>query len=92
MNIYTINIIVNTKKDTSKLYDKVSINKFPIIITAESEEDIYTNTDLWTALKDMFIDESVYNTAEFYIRSIDESFNINEITKSLKEIKTFQDL
>ena len=92
MNIYTINIIVDTKYREGRVYEKVSINKYPIIITGETQDSIINNIELWKAIKNMFIDESVYNTADFYIRTIDEDFNITEFIIPLKTIKKFDEL
>lgn len=92
MNIYTVNIVVDTKYKTDRVYKKASINKYPIIITGESQSSIIDNKMLWDAIKNMFIEESVYDTAYFYIRSIDENFVIDEFTIQLKTIRPFNAL
>ena len=38
MNTYVINICVDTK--TTDIYDKVAVNKFPIIILAKNETNL----------------------------------------------------
>lgn len=92
MNIFVINIMVDTKHNEKCVYEKVSINKYPIIIMDESMDNVINNDELWTAIPKMFPDAYVYNTAEFYIRTLDENYEVTEFIIPLKSIKSFQSI
>lgn len=76
-NIYAINICVDTK--TTDIYDKVAINKFPIIISCASSKltEMLNNIDIQNYIKTN-ISKHLYNTAQFYVRIIDENGIYND--------------
>ena len=78
MNTYVINICVNTK--TTDLYDKVAVNKFPLLISCEDETrltEILASQDVVSYVK-MLISKHLYDNAQYYIVRIDGDGLYNE--------------
>ena len=71
-NTYVVNICVDTK--STDIYDKVAINKFPIIISCEDSKlkEVLNNMDIQNYIKTN-VSKQLYNTAQFYIRVIDNN-------------------
>lgn len=77
LKIYAINLTVDTK--TTDLYDKVAINKFPIIVICKDEQELWDklssdDTILW--IKQNVRNQRLFDSAYFYIR---------ELSKGIKE-------
>lgn len=71
MNIYSLNIVVPTK--TTDIYDKVAINKYPLIITCKDSElnNMLQSNEIKNFLKDNIKSSRLLNLAEWYIRRFD---------------------
>lgn len=69
-NTYVVNICVDTK--STDIYDKVAINKFPIIISCVDSqlENVLGNNDFKNYIQTN-ISKKLFDTAQFYIRIID---------------------
>jgi hypothetical protein len=70
--IYAVNLTVDTK--TTDLYDKVAVNKFPVIVIYNNEDELWEKlsaetTEKW--IKSNIRTKHLFDTAYFYIRSID---------------------
>lgn len=79
MNTYVINICVDTK--TTDLYDKVAVNKFPLLISCENETrltEILAGNEVTEYVKSM-ISKHLYDNAQYYIVCIDSNglYNYN---------------
>ena len=71
MKIYAVNLTVDTK--TTDLYDKVAINKFPIIVICNNEEELWNklsteDTSNW--VKQNVKTKRLFDTAYYHIREI----------------------
>ena len=71
MRIYAVNLTVDTK--TTDLYDKVAINKFPIIFICNNEEELWNklsteDTSNW--VKQNVKTKRLFDTAYYHIREI----------------------
>lgn len=75
MNIYAVNICVDTK--TTDVYDKVAINKHPIIIIGDETKlmELLNKDELKDFIKSQ-ISKYLYSTAIYCIRKIQK----NDIT------------
>lgn len=87
MNTYTINVCVDTK--TTDLYDKVAVNKFPLLITCQDDERlkyILNDHDIKLYVKNL-ISERLYNTAKYHIIRIREGDTYFEDDKIIWDVK-----
>lgn len=71
MNIYAINLTVDTK--TTDLYDKVAVNKYPCIVICKDEKELWEklssqHTKDWVRANIRL--QHIYDTAFFHIREI----------------------
>lgn len=71
MNIYAINLTVDTK--TTDLYDQVAINKYPIIVLCKDEQELWSKlateeTEIW--IKHNVRTQRLFDSAYFHIREI----------------------
>lgn len=86
MKIYTINLCTDTKN--TDRYDKVAVNKFPIIMKCSGVDELKKylgNEETANYVKSMLKQKHLYETAVFYIREIDGN-SINEFTLSVVEL------
>lgn len=72
--IYAVNLTVDTK--TTDLYDKVAVNKFPVIVICNNEDELWEklsseNTSKW--IKNNIRTKHLFDTAYFHIRAIDNN-------------------
>ena len=72
--IYAVNLTVDTK--TTDLYDKVAVNKFPVIVICNNEDELWEKlsaetTEKW--IKSNIRTKHLFDTAYFHIRSINGS-------------------
>ena len=42
MNVYAVNLTVDTK--TTDIYDKVAVNKFPVIVLCKDEQELCSHS------------------------------------------------
>lgn len=87
--IYIININVNTK--STDIYDKVAINKFPIIINARDNQhlfEILNKPNICDYIK-THISEQLYENAAYYIRFIDSDGKLNEESNMILRLKDY---
>ena len=89
--IFAINLTVDTK--TTDIYDKVAVNKFPVIVTCNDINDLRnklssTTTNEW--IRSLIKTERLYNTAYFHIRGFGKNglsdiveiiWKVSDITK-----------
>lgn len=86
MKIYTINLCTDTKN--TDRYDKVAVNKFPIIMKCSNVDELKKylgNEETANYVKSMLKQKHLYESAVFYIREIDGN-SINELTLSVVEL------
>lgn len=87
MKIYAINLIVDTKY--TDIYDKVSLNKFPIIVRCEGEEELKdmlvsgSNIDY---VKSLIKSSRVFDTSFWYIREVCASGVCQDIIWKLSDL------
>lgn len=89
MKIYVINLVVNTKN--TDIYDKVALNKFPIIIKCKTEselKDILTQEQTNKFVRNNIKSLKIFNNAEWYIRHICEN-DVKEIVWKVSELNTY---
>lgn len=80
MKTYAINLIVDTKN--KEVYDKVALNKFPIIIQCKTEaelKDILSSKTTIEYVNKMIKAVKVLETAEWMIRSVYENGEVREL-------------
>lgn len=89
--IYVINIAVDTK--TTDIYDKVAINKFPIIIQATNQDNLISILGR-DEIKDFVrnnISKVLYENAAYYIRFVD-SVEINPDNNLILRLKDYTEV
>lgn len=86
MKTYVVNLVVDTKN--TDIYDKVALNKFPIIIKCKTEaelKEILTQEMAQTFLQSHIKSQRVFDTAEWFVRCIYES-DVREIIWKVSEL------
>lgn len=79
MKTYAINLTVDTK--TTDLYDQVAVNKFPIIVLCNNEQELWdklSNADTKNWIRQNVRNQHLFNTAYFHIREIDNN-EVNDL-------------
>ena len=79
MKTYAVNLVVDTKN--TDIYDKVALNKFPIIIKCKTEaelKEILSQELAQKFIQDHIKSQRVFDTAEWFIRCIYDE-NVREI-------------
>lgn len=87
MKTYAINLTTCTK--TTDLYDKVAVNKFPIIVRCKTEselKDILASEDTNGFVKNMLRTQKLYNDSEWCIRSIYLDGTVHELNWKVSDI------
>ena len=87
MKTYAINLVVDTK--ATDIYDKVALNKFPIIVQCPNEaalKDILSNEETLKFVKTLIKSKRVYDSAEWRIRSIYDSGDVRELVWDVSEL------
>lgn len=90
MKIYAINLCTNTKN--TDRYDKVAVNKFPMLIRCENFDalkSILESDETSQFIKDLLKQKHLYETAVFYIREIDKN-TINEFCLNVIELNKIE--
>lgn len=91
MKTYAINLVVDTK--TTDIYDKVALNKFPIIIQCKTEsklKDILSNNETFEFVKQLIKSKRVYDSAEWKIRSIYDNGEVRELVWDVSELNKME--
>lgn len=86
MKTYVVNLVVDTKN--TDIYDKVALNKFPIIIKCKTEaelKEILTQEMAQTFIQDHIKSQRVFDSAEWFVRCIYED-NVREIVWKVSEL------
>lgn len=74
MIIYVINLCTDTKN--TDRYDKVAVNKFPMIVRCENIDELkkyLINEEMSHFIKNHLKLKHLYDSSVFYIRSIDKN-------------------
>lgn len=69
--IYAVNLTVDTK--TTDLYDKVAVNKYPVIVICDNEQELWeklSNETTCKWIKENIRTKRLFETAYFHIRCI----------------------
>lgn len=71
MMIFAVNLTVDTK--TTDLYDKVAVNKYPVIVICNDEKELWEklsseHTAKW--IKEHIRIKRIFDTAYFHIRGV----------------------
>ena len=90
MNNYIINLVVDTKN--TDIYDKVALNKYPIIVSCKDEDElrkILSSDNSKNYIKKHIKSQKVYDTAEWFIRHFISFDNTDEIRIKLTELSEY---
>lgn len=71
MKTYVINVVVNTK--TTDLYDRVAINKYPLIVKCKDENELLellSSKDTQKWIKENVKTKRLFYSAYYFIREI----------------------
>ena len=71
MNTYAVNLTVDTK--TTDIYDKVAVNKFPVIVLCKDENELWeklSSQDTKDWVRTNIRLKHIYDSAYFHIREI----------------------
>lgn len=71
MKTYAINLTTCTK--TTDLYDKVAVNKFPIIVRCKTEDELkrfLSSTETENYIRSMLRTKRLFDEAQWCIRSV----------------------
>lgn len=86
MNVYAINICTDTKN--TDRYDKVAVNKYPIIVIGTHEELVkYLKSDeMRDFVKNLFRTQNLYDAAVFKVRSVNtRDYEVNSDDMIVKD-------
>jgi signal recognition particle receptor subunit beta len=78
--IYAINLVVDTK--ITDIYDKVSLNKYPMVVFCNDThelKDILSNDDTKKYIQQYIKSQKVFDSAQWYIRSVDYDDALEEV-------------
>lgn len=87
MKTYVLNLVVNTKN--TDIYDKVALNKYPMVIICKSESELkefLATEDTAEFVKSLIKSQRVYDTAEWKIRDIYPNGEVRELTLDVSEL------
>ena len=87
MKTYAINLIVDTKN--TETYDKVAINKFPIIVMCKTEaelKDILTSESTVGFIKTHIKTKKLFDSAQWCIRSVYSDQSVRELVWGVSEL------
>jgi hypothetical protein len=86
MKTYVVNLVVDTKN--TDIYDKVALNKFPIIIKCKAEaelKDILSQELAQKFIQDHIKSQRVFDSAEWFVRCVYED-DVREIVWKVSEL------
>ena len=81
MKTYAINLVVDTKN--TDIYDKVALNKYPIIIRCKTEvelKNLLSSEDTTNYVKNLIRNKRAYDSAVWMIRSIYKDCSVYELS------------
>lgn len=87
MKTYVINLVVDAKNND--IYDKVSLNKYPIVAFCRSEAELkerLSNDDTKEFIKSLIKSKRVYDTAIWMIRDIYPNNTTRELIWDVSEL------
>ena len=87
MKTYTINLVVDTKN--TDIYDKVALNKFPIIVRCKTEaelKDMLASESTKEFIKEHIKSKKVFDSAMWNIRSIYPDGAVRELVWEIDEL------
>lgn len=90
MKTYVINLCTDTKN--TDRYDKVAVNKFPMIVRCDDINElknILSNKNTSEFIKENLKQKHLYESAVFYIRSIDQN-SIDEFCLDVVELNNIE--
>ena len=88
MKTFAINIVTNTRAGDA--FDAVAVNKFPVIYTADSAEDLFENSEFTDWVHGLLKASSLFEKSKAYVRSIDENDEISEEVFRLPDKMTWE--
>lgn len=88
MKTFAINIVTNTRAGDA--FDAVAINKFPVLYTADSVDELFENTEFTDWVHSLLKASSLFDKSKAYVRSIDESDSMEEEVFNLPEKMTWE--
>lgn len=87
MKNYAVNLVVDTKQ--TDIYDKVALNKFPIIVQCRTENElksILSNEQTVQFVKGLIKSKSVFDTAFWNIRTIYNNDEVRELVWKVSDM------
>lgn len=87
MKVYAINLVTDTKH--TDIYDKVALNKFPIIVQCKTEaelKDILMSQDTTDFVKTLIKSQRTYDAAVWMIRSVYQDGTVRELSWDVSEL------
>ena len=87
MKTYAINLVVNTKN--TDIYDRVALNKFPIIVRCKTEaelKDILAKDSTKDFIREHIKSKKVFDSAKWNIRSIYPDGSVRELIWEIDEL------
>jgi hypothetical protein len=87
MKTYAINLVTSTK--STDIYDKVAVNKFPIIVRCKTEselKDILNTEQSNEFVKNMIRTQKLFDESQWRIRSIYPDGKVHELIWEVKDI------
>lgn len=87
MKTYAINLVVDTKN--TDIYDKVALNKFPIIVRCKAEaelKDMLASESTKEFIKEHIKSKKVFDSAMWNIRSIYPDGTVRELIWEIDEL------
>lgn len=87
MKTYAINLVTDTKH--TDIYDKVALNKFPIIVQCKTEaelKDALTSQATTDFVKTLIKSQRIYDAAVWMIRSVYPDGAVRELSWDVSEL------
>ena len=87
MKTYVLNLVVDAKN--TDVYDKVSLNKYPIVAFFKSESELkdkLSSDETRDYIKSLIKSKRVYDTAEWMIRDIYPNNTTQELIWDVSEL------
>lgn len=87
MKTYAINLTTITK--STDIYERVSVNKFPIIVRCKTENELkeYLSSEQTNNyIKENIRTQKLFNEASWYIRSVYQDGSVYELVWDVKDL------
>ena len=91
MKTYAINLVTSTKN--TDLYEKVAVNKFPIIVICKTEDELkqfLSSKESNDYVKRMLRTKKLYEESQWCIRSVYPDNSIRELIWNVSEINNIE--